>query len=372
MARKRINILLAAPLLLGVLLCAGCLNETGGYSRKVGRAIYGADSKFYEEFPGDPIALATVKTIAFIPFENISPEEGFNSIAFTTCMANQLASKGEVKVVYPQELLKLVEIENRKIQLHNTTLQEMVMMGENLERLPRDQRTRQRLLDPITNVDDAVKLGRMLKADAVVMGMITDYNPYMRPKICLSVKILATGNSDTAATALQQMTQWGVPRSSVTGRGEVWYMQQNFDSRDSDTGRNVWVYGMTKHTEDRPSDIQSYILSMTQFYDYVSACMARAIVGARTAAITEAERRALEEAQRQQLAQEGVRNKLRALTDPHYEVPDAQAVMNRGLADTRDKGWRPDVYNLQHPDKKRLINTYVDPQRIQEQFNAMQ
>ncbi len=353
------------------LFCSGCFQEMGVFGRKVTRAAYGAQSKSYEEFKGDPVALATVKTIAFVPFENASAESTFDSMLFTTRMANQMATQGEVRVIYPREMMKMVETENRKAKLHNTRLQERIVLGEDLNGIPRDERTRMRMMDPSVNIDDAVKLGRLLKADAVVMGTVTDYDPYMRPKMCLTVKLVATGNSDTAAMALSQMTQWGVPRTSSTARGEIWFVQQNFDSRDSDIGRNVWVYGLTKHTEDRPTDVESYIASMSQYFDYVGSCMTREVLRARKKAVDEAERRALAEAQKQKLAQEGVRNKIRALTDVHYQVPDAQAVMNRSLGDMRDKGWRPDIYNIEHPDKKRLMNTYVDPKLVQEQIQAM-
>lgn len=358
--------------LLGVCLsAAGCYDAAARMARKGARAAYGADSKAYQEFPGDPVALATVKNIAFIPFDSVAPQDGFNSTAFTTALASQLASRGEVRVFYPQEIMKIAEIENRKANAHNVRLQERIEMHEELSKLPKDERERKPMLDPVRKMDDAVMLGRLLNADAVVMGMITDYDPYMRPKMCLTIKVIATGASDVAANALADLSQWGVPRSATTARGIVWYMQQNFDSRDPDIGRNVWAYGVTKHTEDRPSDVQSYVISMGQYYDYVGSVLARSLMGARQQAVAEAEARALAEAQKRQLAQEGVRNKIRALTDPHFEVPDATAVMGRNLTDERDKGWRPDVYNIQNPDKKQLINTYVDPRLVQEQINAM-
>lgn len=358
--------------LIGSLFAAGCYDEMARAARKGARAAYGADTKSYQEFPGDPIAIATVKNIAFIPFDSVAPQDGFNSITFTTAMASQLATRGEVRVFYPHEIMKITEVENRKANAHNVRLQERVAMGEDLSKLSRDERTRMQMLDPVRSIDDAVKVGRLLGADAVVMGMITDYDPYMRPKMCLTIKVVATGASDTAASALADLSQWGVPRSATTARGIVWYMQQNFDSRDSDIGRNVWAYGVTKHTEDRPTDVESYIYCMSQYYDYVGSVLARAMMGARQQAVAEAEARALAEAQKRQVAQEGVRNKIRALTDPHFEVPDAQAVMNRNVTDEREKGWRPDLYNLQHPDKKQLLNTYVDPKYVQEQVQAMQ
>lgn len=362
---------LALTLVAG-LLCAGCYDEVASAGRKGLRAAYGADSKNYQEFPGDPIALATMKTVAFVPFDSVAPQDGFNPVTFTTSMASQLATRGQVKVVYPQEILKLTDIENRKARQHNVRLQERMMMGEDLGKLPREERTRMPMLDPVRDVDDAVKLGRMLKADAIVMGSITDFDPYNRPQMCLSVKVIATGNSDVASNALAELTQWGVPRSATTARGVIWYLQQNFDSRDSDTGRDAWGFALARHTDDSPSDTDAYLLTISRYYDFVGNKISLSILQAREKAILEAQARALAEAQRQRLAQEGVRNKIRALTDPHYEVPDQQAVMNRSLQDDREKGWRPDIYNLQHPDKKQLLDTNIDPRLVQEQISAMQ
>ncbi len=364
--------LVIATLFIFVALTTGCKEEMAGLARKVTRAAYGGTTDAYEEFTGDPIAIATTKSVAFIPFDYVGRLEGFDTMTFTTRFASQMSTRGEMKVVFPREAMKLVEVENRKVDQHNTQLAEMVMMGEKLDHLPADARNRARKLNPVISLDDAVKIGRMLKVDAVVTGTVSEWDPYMRPRMCVNVKVIATGNSDTAAQALAQMTQWGVPRQATTARGVIWFMQQNFDTRDSDIGRNVWAYGLTKHTEDQAADVELYLRSISQYYDYVGASLSKTILNTRAGAIEEAEKRALEEAQRMKLAQAGVRNKLRALTDPYYQVPEAQAVMNQNLADGRDMGWRPDVYNLEHQDKKRLINTYVDPKLVQEQTAGIQ
>ena len=361
---------LLISLVLPLVLC-GCYEEVGALARTTGRAAYGANSKSYEEFPGDPVALATTKTVLFIPFEYNGMEEGFDTMVFTTRLANQVATQAEMRVLYPRDILKLTQLENRKIEQKNRRLTDLVAFEDDLGNLPRDERTRGKMLNPVTNIDDAIKLGRQLKADAVVMGMVSDWSPYMRPRMCVTMQIIATGNSDTAAVALQQMTQWGVPRMESSARGVVWFIQENFDARDPDIGRNVWVYGMTKHTEENVYDKDIYIRAISNFYDYVGSALGRELLRARKKAISEAEKRALAQAEKQRLAAEGVRNRIRTLTDPFYTVPDSQAVSNQALADKRNFGWRPDIYNLEHQDKKRMLNTHVDPQLVREQFSAM-
>ncbi len=370
MKKRSQGIRIFSALLLAVMvfMATGCQREVQNSARKMARAVHGGKTDAYEEFTGDPVAIATTKSVAFIPFDYLGGTEGFDTMGFTTRFAAQMATRGAVKVVFPREAMKLVEMENRKVNQHNRILSEMVMMGTDLNSLPRDERTKAKKLNPVISLDDAVKIGRLLKVDAVVTGIVSEWDPYMRPRMCVTVKMIATGNSDTAAQALAQMTQWGVPRQASTERGIVWYMQQNFDTRDADIGRNIWAFGLLKHTEYSASDISSYLRSMSRFYDYVGASLTKSILATRDQVIEEAEKRALAEAEKVKLAQAGVRNKLRALTDPYYQVPDAQAVMNQTQADTRNMTWRPDIYNLQHQDKKRLINTYVDPKLVQEQL----
>lgn len=364
----KLNLILS---LLALTTLCGCFEEMGAAGRTVGRAAYGGVSKSYEEFPGDPVALATTKTVLFMPFEYNGIEEGFDTMIFTTRLANQVATQAEMRVLYPLDALKLTQLENRKIENKNRKLNEMVVFEDDLNKLPHDERVRGKMLNPIISVDDAIKIGRQLKADAVVMGVISDWSPYMRPRMCLTMQVIATGNSDTAANALAQLSQWGVPRMESNARGVVWFMQQNFDARDPAIGRNVWAYGLTKHTEENVYDKDVYLRAISNFYDYVGSRIGGDMLKARKGAIVEAEKRALELAKQQQLAAEGVRNKLRNLTDAYYTVPDAQNVTDRALADKRDYGWRPDIYNLNHQDKKQLMNTYVDPRLVEEQYSAM-
>jgi hypothetical protein len=366
------------PLLAATLFCAGCYEEVAGAIRIGGRAAGGGVSaKSYVEAPGnedddvDPAVLASLKTVLFIPFEYNGIQEGFDSMVFTTRLANQVATKAEMRVLYPRDVLKVMQIENHRIEQKNQTLAELISFNENLDNLPRDERTRGRLLDPMTQLDDAVRLGRQLKADAVVMGMVSDWSPYMRPRMCVTMRVIATGNSDTVAQAIADLTQSGVPRLNNTARGVVWFIQQNFDARDPHIGRNVWGYGVSKHTEDNVYDQDMYVRIVSNFYDYVGASLGRDLLSSRNKAIAKLKKLAAEKAKAEQRSQEATRNRLLALIDPYYKVPDGQMVENMALTDRRDKGWRPDIYNLQHSDKKQLLNTWVDPRAVEEQYGAM-
>ncbi len=362
--------------LVALLSLPGC--QFFNSSRDVARSAFGGPSKAKEDFVGDPVALATVKTVAVLPFADSSPEPGFDAMGFATRFANQLTSRGQINVVYPQEVMARVEAENRNIRRHNAEVsrrntlgiktgdkaQSAILVDQAEQSLrshqPTDEDTKKMLLDPVHTLDDAVKIGRLLKVDAIIMGRVTDFDPYMRPRISVSMQAVATGQSDVAALALAELTQWGIPRASTVARGIVWQIQQNFDTRDGNIGRNVQAYSLLKHTEHHPYDTDTYLRSASHFYDYVGVVLTNALLDARKSAVDEAEMRALQLAQQQQMTRDGMRNRIRNLTNPRVNLPDADAVLQTNLGDRNDREWRPDVYNRNHPDKQQKLDERRD------------
>lgn len=345
--------LAAALLLAGV--SGGCLQD----ARKVARPLLAGESRALQEWNGDPVALTTVKTIAVLPFDDVASEPGFEPAVFATKLANQVATRGRVRIIYPEEARRVLSRLNLAIRRHNAALAQKEVLGEDLMGLTLEERTRQEEMNPSQSMADAIKVGRLLKADAVLMGQVTHYDPYVRPKISLSMKLVATGQSEAAAQALAEMTQWGVPRSVGSARGQIWYLQQNFDSRDPAIGRNVALYNLTRHSEGHAYDLEVYTQSMTMYYDYVAAALTHQLLEARELAFEEAKKRALANAERQHLTQEAVRARLRTLTDPHYTLPDADAVLAENLP-RADDTWRPDLFNLRNPERQAAINRRAD------------
>ncbi len=372
---------LAAGLFLGVelLLAPGCLT----LARTVARATTSV-SYPHEQWEGDPVALATVKSVLVLPFADKAPEPGFDADGFATRLANQLSARGQLRVVYPREALALVETDNAEIRRHNAEYRRRQLLGirpatERADLLQRADARRgeavageedrlQEMLDPVHNLDDAIKVGRRLKVDAVVMGLVTDHDPYLRPRVALTLQVVATGNSEAAAAALAELTQWGIPRSANYSRGIIWSRQQNFDSRDGNIGRDVYEHAFIRHTEEHPYDTETYLRSMRMYYDYVSSTLSKGLLDARTAAVAEAEKRALAEAEKRQAEHLAVRKRINDLTTPDPALPDAEQVVATNLYDRRDGGWRPDVYNLDHPNKAGRL--YAPPQNFSAQSAA--
>ncbi|MDR1613868.1 MAG: hypothetical protein LBT97_13985 [Planctomycetota bacterium] len=312
------------------LLLAGCVE---------GRhltATLGSSSKPYQEFLEDPVALTTIRTIAVFPFENRSSQSGFDSEAFANKLANQLAAHGKVRVLYPQDILEFAERENAAARRHNAMLKEKMQLGlyipEHMREggdggfapaaLNEDDMRPRRYYDPIKNVDEAVKLARRAKADAIIMGEVSDFDPYMRPRISLSMRLIATGNSDTAARTIAELTQWGIPRPATSAKGVIYVRQQNFDSSFGNIGLEVSRYGRTHLNEHNPYGTEVFVRSMTYYYEVVAGQLAAAYVDARKKAIDEAEKRARSEAKARRQDQDAAVRRITAMMERDARIPD--------------------------------------------------
>ncbi|MDR1745512.1 MAG: hypothetical protein LBS30_07150, partial [Planctomycetota bacterium] len=204
---QRLALLAAA---VAALLLPGC-----DEARHITAAL-GSSSKPYQEFLEDPATLTTIKTIAVFPFEDRAPQPGFDSETFANKLANQLAAYGKVRVLYPRDILERVEEENLASRRHNARLKEKRALGlvspeEAADPDSGGDSSPRSYFDPIKNPEEAVRLARRAKADAIIVGEISDYDPYMRPRLSLTMKLIATGSTEAAAQAIAEMTQWGIP-----------------------------------------------------------------------------------------------------------------------------------------------------------------
>ncbi len=355
-----------ALLALLILLAGGCEGKA-----RSGFAAVTSSSRPFQEFVGDPVALATVKTVAILPFDDCSPEPGFKPLEFSTRMANQLAAAGKLRVIYPKEIMALTGKLNRDIRRHNSEYRYRNLTGRRLvdvrpdqlrrakaglrESVAGEEDTRKAFLDPARKVNDAVKLGRMLGADAVVMGRVTDYNAYMRPRISLLVRVVATGTTDDQARELAELCQWGIPRAKSIARGVTWQRQQNFDSRNGNIGFGAYMSALTHHVGDQVYDTESYLRSPSLYSNYVGAVLSKALLKARSRAIAEAKKRAMAEARRRKAARERVRGRLRNLLYSSPQLPDPDQVMAQNHRVQTERNWRPDIYNRAHPAKEKVL-----------------
>ena len=364
-------VLALALTLPAVLALAGCAVDAQHVS-----AAMGSSSKPYQEKVEDPVNLTAIRTIAVVPFDDRARKTGFDAEAFADALANQLAALGQVRIIYPAEILQRVDKENRDVMQHNARLKERIALGlvppEQAEETSVFAATRvsdsgeKVFYNPIKNQDEAVRLARRAKADAVIVGEVTDYDPYMRPRMGMTMRLIATGSTETAAQAIAELTQWGVPRTGSGGSagagGVVYLRQQTFDSTMGSVGVDVSKYGYTHFNENNPYGTEVYMRSMNKYYDVVANQLALAFADVRKKAVKEAEDRAKALARSRKDDQDMAMNRLVALmnrdmripdyeTDSHGEAWFDQAFMNKNTVianggDKRIMSFRPDGRNM--------------------------
>lgn len=357
-----------------LVLVAGCSE-----ARHIATAM-SSSTKAYQEFLEDPAALTTIKTVAVLPFDNKAPQPGFESLAFANKLANQLAAHGKVRVLYPRDILGPVERENRESRRYNAQLKERITLGlVSLDAAEgeggvggdifADSQTSGEMrprpyYNPIKNVDEAVRLARRAKADAVIVGEVSDFDPYMRPRMTITMRLIATGNTETAAKAIAELTQWGVPRvGSGSGGGTIYIRQELFDSTVGSVGMDVSRYGRSHFVDNHPYDTEVYLRSMTHYYDVVANELAKAYIDARKKAVKEAEDRARAQAKAKNQDQNAAVRRMTALMERDSRIPDYEtatvgeayfdqafadknALLQTNNGDRRIQSWRPDGRNI--------------------------
>ncbi len=347
--------------LLALTAFPGCFDARGTV------ASLGSQAKPYQEFLEDPVCLTTIKSVAVFPFADRAPQPGFDSTDFANKFANQLAALGKIRVIYPQDILDEVEQENQQARRHNARLKERLALGlfdpeKDGEATAADgEAARRGYYDPIKNTDEAIRLARRAKADAIIVGEVSDYDPYMRPRLSLTMRLIATGATENAAQAIAELTQWGIPRATsgnASGGGVVYIRQQTFDSTIGSVGMDVSKYGRSHIISDHPYDTEVFVRSMSHYYDVVSHDLAMAYAEARKKAVKEAEDRAKARAKEQQTDQNKAAERLAMLMQrdsriPDYETPShnedwfdqafpkKDSVLAKNNGDKRIQSWRP-------------------------------
>ena len=110
----------------------------------------------YKSYPPNPFP--DLRVVAVLPFFNETGVENLDTIEFANIFASELVKFEGFRVIRPRMILHSLEP---------------------TEVLRRD-------------VNDVLKIARQHRADAVVVASVTDYNPYVPPRIGMSVQFLRT------------------------------------------------------------------------------------------------------------------------------------------------------------------------------------
>jgi hypothetical protein len=122
------------------------------------------------ESAGDP--LSGIRVIAVLPFSDQTGGASFDADEFANILASELVKVGGVRVVRPAQIRAAFEA------------------GEAL-----------------LTADDAIRIGRRVRADAVLACAITDYDPYDPPKVAVSVQLLRVAGGPISSSDLDRLLQ---------------------------------------------------------------------------------------------------------------------------------------------------------------------
>lgn len=312
-----------------------------------------------DERDGDPVALSTTRSVAVLPFDNQSGESSFSSTQFSQKLSSQLAAYGSVRVIFPQEVLRTLERLNEEIRQHNDTLYKLDLLGKDpaqerqaraeagLSSTSTGENTTKELLNPVQKIEDAIRIGRILQVDAILMGTVTDFSPYYRPRLTVTVKAVLTGQGEAATKALRELTQMGVPQSLSDHRGVAWTRQQVFDTANGSTARDLYLFARDHHTEDRPFDTEIYLRDMDRYYEFVGATLGSRYLSARASAIREMIALGKKEAKRKKEEEEAILRQIQSLVGGTSPLPESARIVENNERDQHDRSWRED-YSAQN------------------------
>jgi hypothetical protein len=127
------------------------------------------------------------------------------------------------------------------------------------------------------SVDDAVKLGRRLKADAVLVALITDHDPYDPPRVAVSVQVLRTGARSVSSAdvdALTRSASWRkgpFPMSPEKAGHFIAAFEGVYDAHAAGVRRELAAYARAQESSDTAFLAEREFLAVApRFFQFVS------------------------------------------------------------------------------------------------------
>jgi hypothetical protein len=127
-----------------------------------------AESWKYKEYPPNPYP--DLQSVAVLPIFNQTGKPAFDGEEFGNILASEMLKFPGFRAVRPSAL------------------------RASGQALPR-------------SVEEALKLGRSLKVDAVLIAAVTDYDPYDPPRVAVSVQFLRTSSRDLGKNDIDRLVQ---------------------------------------------------------------------------------------------------------------------------------------------------------------------
>jgi len=175
----------------------------------------------YTVYPPNPYP--DIHVVAVLPFVNQSSETRINGVEFANIMASELTKFEGFRVIRPLAI--------------------------------------QASLDPgeaIRTADDALRVGRRQKADAIIVTAITDYDPYVPPRIGISVQFLRVAGRTMSSREIDQIVQspsWRRgPYALTPEKAGNWItaFEDFYDAHEERIRKEVVAYSDAQRETDTP------------------------------------------------------------------------------------------------------------------------
>lgn len=158
----------------------------------------------------------------------------------------------------------------------NILASEFVKLGH--VRVIRPAQIRAVSADPIATADDAIRVGRRLKADAILACAVTDYDPYDPPKVAVSTQFLRVAAGPGSGKDLDRLLQsasWrrGPLTMSRDRAGHALAaFEQVWDAHDDRTRRALRAYARKRESDDSgfPRE-REFLAVQSRYLQFVSA-----------------------------------------------------------------------------------------------------
>jgi hypothetical protein len=181
----------------------------------------------FEAVEDDP--LPGIRVVAVLPFADHTGGATFDADEFANILASELVRAGRIRVIRPAQIRAAGE--------------------------------------EISTAADAVRLGRRVRADAVLACAITEYDPYDPPKVAVSAQILRVAAGPLSSQDLDRILQSGSWRRgplAMSREGAAHAMaafEEVYDSREKGTRQALrrYVQGRVE-TEGEVLAVQSRYL----------------------------------------------------------------------------------------------------------------
>jgi hypothetical protein len=185
-----------------------------------------------------PASADTVIVLA--PVLNLSDSTAFDPLQLTDILAGEMQRFEGVAVVPV-----------------NLTLAALARLGKSAVETPEDARA----------------IAQEFDADATVVAAVTEYDPYMPPRVGLVLQWYAASPPAHAAflnpvTASRQMNDIGVHALSVDAQEPVFQVQQHFDASENAVQREVRDFARARRGADSPYGWRLYLESQKHFVRY--------------------------------------------------------------------------------------------------------